>query len=76
MNKLFVKLIASQTRRRLKEFGYGVRNVESTDRNRAVILLTATGDHLRELEAILADVLPKQEDGSSDADMENDNGLV
>ncbi len=61
MNKLFVNLSASQTRRRLKGLGYGVRKVESADRNKAVIFHTATGDHLRELEAIFADVLPVQE---------------
>ena len=76
MNRLFVNLSASQTRRRLKGLGYGVRKVESADRNKAVIFHTATGDHLRELEAIFVDVLPKPEDGSSDADMENGNGSI
>ena len=55
-DKLFVNLGASQTRRRLKGFGHGVRKVQSAGRNRAVIIHTATGHHLAELEAKFADV--------------------
>ncbi len=54
--KLFVNLGASQTRRRLKGFGHGVRRVETAGSNKAVITHTATGRHLRELEAKFADV--------------------
>ena len=54
--KLFVNLGASQTRRRLKGFGHGVRKVQTAGRNQAVIIHTATGGHLRELEAKFADV--------------------
>jgi DNA transformation protein and related proteins len=55
-DKLFVNLGASQTRRRLKGFGHGVRKVLSTGRNQAAIIHTATRQHLRELEALFADV--------------------
>jgi DNA transformation protein len=54
--KLFVNLGASQTRRRLKGFGHGVRQVQSAGRNRATIIHTATGRHLRELESLFGDV--------------------
>ena len=46
-----------QVRKRLKGHGFGVRKVESADRKQAVIIHTATGQHLRELEALLADVM-------------------
>ena len=55
-DKLFVNLGASQARRRLKGFGHGVRKVQSAGRNQAVIVHTATGRHLAELEAKFADV--------------------
>jgi ubiquinone/menaquinone biosynthesis C-methylase UbiE len=55
-NKLLVNLGASQVRRRLKGFGHGVRKVQSAGRNRAVIIHTAIGRHLQELEARFADV--------------------
>ena len=54
--KLFVNLGASQARRRLKGFGHGVRKVQSVGRNRAVIIHTATGRHLQELESQFTDV--------------------
>ena len=57
-DKLYVNLSASQVRKRLKGHGFGVKKVESADRNQAVIIHTATGQHLRELEALLADVMP------------------
>ena len=56
--RLYVNLSASQTRRRLKGFGHGVRKVESAGRNQALIIHAATGEHLRELEAVFADVAP------------------
>jgi len=55
-DKLFVNLSASQARRRLKGFGHGVRKVQSAGRNQAVIVHTATGRHLTELEGKFADV--------------------
>jgi hypothetical protein len=54
--KLYVNLGATQTRRRLKGFGHGVRKVQSAGRNQAVIIHTATGQHLIELENVFADV--------------------
>ena len=48
---------ASQVRRRLKGYGFGVRKVFSDGKNRAVIIHTATGDHLRDLEALFLDVI-------------------
>ena len=55
-SKLFVNLGASQTRRRLKGFGHGVCKVETAGNNKAVIVHTATGRHLRQLEKKFADV--------------------
>jgi len=55
-NKLFVNLGASETRRRLKGLGHGVRKVQSAGRNQAVIIHTATGRHLQELQKKFADV--------------------
>lgn len=54
--KLFVNLGASQVRRRPKGFGHGVCKVETAGNNKAVIVHTATGRHLRQLEKIFADV--------------------
>lgn len=54
--RLYVNLGASQTRRRLQSFGHGVRKVESAGSNRAMIIHTATGRHLEELQAKFADV--------------------
>lgn len=56
-DRLFVKLGASQVRRRLKGLGFGVRKVESAGNNRAVIVHTATGNHLRELKSLFSDVI-------------------
>ena len=55
-DKLFVHVGASEARRRLKGFGHGVRKVQSAGRNQAVIIHTATGQHLAELESKFADV--------------------
>ena len=54
---LYVNLSASQVRKRLKGYGFGVRKVEAVDRNRAVVVHTATGEHRRQLEALLSDVI-------------------
>ena len=56
-DRLFVNLGASQVRRRLKGYGLGVRKVECAGLNRAVIIHTATGGHLRELESLFHDVI-------------------
>ena len=61
--RLYVKLGASQVRRRLKGLGFGVRKVESAGRGEAVIVHTATGEHLRELRSIFQDVLPRDTEG-------------
>jgi DNA transformation protein len=53
---LYVNLSASQTRRRLKGFGHGVRKIQSAGKNQALIIHTATGEHLAELEHKFADV--------------------
>lgn len=58
-DRLYVKLGASQVRRRLKGLGYGVRKVESAGRGEAVIIHTATGQHFRELCAIFQDVIAR-----------------
>jgi DNA transformation protein len=55
--RLYVNLGAAQTRRRLKGHGFGVRRVETAGAGRALIVHTATREHLRELEALFADVL-------------------
>jgi hypothetical protein len=55
-DKLFVNLGASQTRRRLKGFGHGVRKVQTNGRHRAVVIHTALGRHLAKLKAQFADV--------------------
>lgn len=52
-DRLTVDLSASEVRRRLKGQGFGVRRVETAGTNRAVIVHTATGEHLRELQALL-----------------------
>ena len=54
---LHVHLGASQVRRRLKGHGFGVRRVETAGKNRAVIIHTATGEHLRQLESLFEDVI-------------------
>lgn len=56
-DRLYVELNASQVRRRLKGHGFGVRKVESAGTHRAVIIHTATGQHLRELEQLFHDVI-------------------
>jgi hypothetical protein len=55
--RLHVALGASQVRRRLKGHGFGVRRVETAGKKRAVIIHTATGEHLRQLETLLQDVI-------------------
>ncbi len=53
---LFVNLSPSQARKRVKGFGHGVKKVQSAGRNQALLIHTATGQHLEELEALFADV--------------------
>jgi DNA transformation protein and related proteins len=61
-DRLYVALGASQVRRRLKGHGFGVRKVETTGNNRAVIIHTATGKHLRQLEAVFHGVIEAKTD--------------
>jgi hypothetical protein len=56
-DRLYVDLNASQVRRRLKGHGFGVKRVETGGKKRAVIIHTATGEHLRQLEALFHDVI-------------------
>lgn len=74
--RLYVALGASNVRRRLKGHGFGVRKVYSDGKDRAVIIHTATGDHLRQLEALFQDVLPAagSEQLGPDEDSESERG--
>ena len=54
--KLCVNLGATETKRRLKGFGHGVRKVQSGGKGRALIIHTAIGRNLDELKAKFADV--------------------
>ena len=65
-DRLYVNLGASQTRKRLKGHGFGVKKVETAGKGRAVIVHTATGRHRRQLHALFADVL--DHDSASDED--------
>ena len=68
--KLYVSLGASQTRKRLKGHGYGVRRVETAGTGQAVIVHTATGAHLDRLRALFADVIATYpDDQTDDADL-------
>lgn len=68
-DRLYVELNASQTRRRLKGRGFGVRKVETAGERRAVIIHTATGEHLRQLQALFQDVIAQPEEPPSSADV-------
>ena len=61
-DRLYVNLGPSQAKRRLSGHGFGVKKVQSAGRNRAVIIHTATGEHLRQLERLFADVMPRSTD--------------
>ena len=68
---LYVNLSASQTRKRLKGHGFGVKKVEAADRNQAVIIHTATREHLSDLEALFADVMSSESKQDLDVPVEN-----
>ena len=74
-DQLCVNLSASQTRKRLKGYGFGVRRVAAADRNQAVIYHTATGDHLRELRSLFADVMTSLSQRELDTPVETPNDL-
>ncbi|MEE3373453.1 MAG: TfoX/Sxy family DNA transformation protein [Planctomycetota bacterium] len=69
--KLYVNFCASQTRKRLQGHGLGVHKVAATDRNQSVILHTATGTHLRDLEALFSDLANSQWYKDLDTPVEN-----
>jgi hypothetical protein len=50
--RLYVNLSAAEVRRRLKGHGFGVRKIASAGKGQAVIVHTATGRHLQDLEAL------------------------
>lgn len=54
---LYVNLSASAVRRRLEGHGFGVRRVEAAGKGRTVIIHTATGKHLRQLEALFQEAV-------------------
>lgn len=62
---LYVALSASEVRRRLKGHGLGVRRVEAAGKGRAVIVHTATGKHLRQLEALFQGCVEKSADDAA-----------
>jgi len=64
---LYVNLSASQVRRRLKGFGHGVRKIRSAGKKRALVIHTATGQHLEELEALFGDVKVSSSEEDLDA---------
>ncbi len=76
--RLYVRLGASQVRRRLKGRGFGVRKVASVGRREAVIFHTATGQHLRELRTIFQDLLAESgepaDEPAADAGGSRDSG--
>ena len=57
---LYVNLSASQTRKRLKGHGFGVKSVEAVDRNQAAITHTATHQHRSALESLFNDVVTSE----------------
>jgi hypothetical protein len=70
-DKLYVNLSASQTRKRLKGHGFGVKKVEAAGRNQAVIVHTATGGHLQQLRSLFSDVMPSASREALDTPVEN-----
>lgn len=60
--RIYVKVSASQARKRLQGVGLGVRKVQSAGKDRAVIIHTATGEHRCELRQRFHDVLEEEED--------------
>ncbi|MEQ9410935.1 MAG: TfoX/Sxy family protein [Fuerstiella sp.] len=57
-HRLYVNLSASQTRKRLKGHGFGVKRVETAGRHQAAIVHTATGGHLQQLKSLFSDAMP------------------
>jgi hypothetical protein len=57
--RLYVNLGPTQAKRRLKGHGFGVKKVQTAGSHQAVIIHTATGEHLRQLQRLFQDVLPR-----------------
>jgi DNA transformation protein len=68
---LYVNLGASQARKRLRGFGHGVRKVQTAGRHQAVIIHTALGRNLLELQALFADVGYAAAEGDLSQPIEN-----
>jgi len=71
--RLYVNLGPTEAKRRLKGRGFGVKKVQSAGRNQAVIIHTATGEHLRQLERLFGDVLPRN--ATEDSVAADDKGV-
>lgn len=69
--RLYVQVSAAQARRRLKGHGFGVRKIESAGKGRALIIHTATGDHLHDLKSLFGDALCPEEETVADTDVED-----
>jgi hypothetical protein len=65
-DRFYVHLGASQARRRVQGHGFGVKRVETAGKNRAVIIHTATGRHLRQLESLFQDVIEVRSETNDD----------
>ena len=70
-HRLYVNLGPSKVRQRLKGHGFGVKKVQSAGRNQAVIIHTATGDHLRKLQMLFSDVPSGATEASLGVPLEN-----
>jgi hypothetical protein len=66
-DRLYVNIGPNQAKRRLKGHGLGVKKVQSAGTNQAVIIHTATGQHLRQLERLFADCMPHPANETTDA---------
>lgn len=67
-DRFYVALNASQARRRLKGRGLGVRKVESAGTHRAMIIHTATGEHLQQLLALFQNLVTGPEEPAPTAE--------
>lgn len=68
---LFINLSVAKVRRRLKEQRIGVKKVSSAGRNQAMVVHTATGEHLRELEAVFGDTVTSSRQQELDTPVES-----
>jgi DNA transformation protein len=69
--RLYVNLGPSKVRRILKGHGFGVKKVQSAGRNQAVIVHTATGDHLRQLKQLFAGAITSDSQAELGVPLEN-----